>query len=151
MSLIPFALGVMVVFGFLAAPLRAHMFRKLASRATGDVYFSVSNRRGFALALARATGPRALAMTGSPCAVADTTGIAFWDNNPFEYVTTIEWSRVSSVGFDDSQASTILLSLASGAQLPLLRPNGSNRFIAPRGETAWLVSQLRLLHAASVS
>jgi hypothetical protein len=150
MQLVASALVVVVLFGFFAGPLRARMFRKLASRAPGDVYFSVSNRRAFALALARATGPRALSMTGSPCAVADTTGIAFWDNTPFEYVTTIEWDRVVSVGLDDAgPTSTIILSLDSGSLLPLLRPNGSNRFIAPRGESAWLVSQLRLLHSAS--
>jgi hypothetical protein len=150
MQLVASALVVVVLFGLSAGPLRARMFRKLASRAVGDVYFSVSNRRAFALALARATGPRALSMTGAPCAVADTTGTAFWDNTPFEYVATIEWRSVESVDLGDiGSASTIVLSLDSGSRVPLMRPNGSNRFIAPRGEAAWLLSQLRLLHEAS--
>jgi hypothetical protein len=161
MQMIAYALVAVVVFLLVAGPLRARMFRKLQSRAPGDVYFSVMNRRPLAIALGHVMGTDAFAMTGSPCVVADSNGIAIWDNTPFEHVATIGWERVSSVDVNDAMLgdrrwppSTILLSLGSGSDvvvLPLLRPNGSNRFLPPHGESAWLVSQLRLLRAAAAA
>jgi len=160
--MIAYGLLAVVVFFFAAGPLRARMFRKLARTAPGDVYFTISNRRALTNALSRTTdfGDRALAMTGAPCIVADTSGIAFWDNTPPSPVGAIPWDEVSSVDVNDAvprnwhwPTSTILLSMKSGQDVvvvPLLRPNGSNRFVASRRESAWLVSQLRLLRAAAV-
>ena len=105
----------LILLLFLVAPIRGRTLRRVGRLAPGSVPFTISNRRVFGDALARATagtplGDRATGLTSAPCVSADVLGLTFWDNTPPERVGSLDWCRVASLEVVDLQ-TTYRLSL----------------------------------------
>jgi hypothetical protein len=163
--MIIYGVAGIVLLLFLIAPIRGRSLARLERLAPGSVAFTIANRRAFAEALAvAATGTRlgrqATGLTSAPGVTADILGLSFWDNTPFQYIGSLDWSRISSLEVADLQtpyrrwsAPAILLHVRVGEGLvvvPLLSPNGTRGMSGSRRESAFLLAQLEALRTTSV-
>ncbi len=163
--MIIYGVGSVILFLFLVAPIRGRTFRRLEKLAPGSIAFTISNRKVFGEALAVAAvgtelGRRATGLTSAPCVTADALGLSFWDNTPFEYVGSLDWSRITGLEVGELQtpyrrwsSSAILVTVSVGegtVVVPLLSPNGTRAMSGSRRESTYLVGELELLRTASV-
>jgi hypothetical protein len=163
--MIIYGVGSVILFLFLVAPIRSRTFRRLEKLAPGSVTFTISNRKVFGEALAVAAvgtelGRRATGLTSAPCVTADTLGLSFWDNTPFEYVGSLDWHRITAIEVGELQtpyrrwsSSAILLTVSVGegtVVVPLLSPNGTRAMSGSRRESTYLAAALEALRTASV-